>query len=157
MNYIVCGPPASGKTTWVEGRKRWGDVVVDVDALFAAVTGLPWYEKPEGLVKLVLDVQDGILRWVERNPGRFMNAWVITGGPKAAQRQRLAARLDATVVVLEASPDECLRRIAADPRRGSAVVEQWRPLVLKWWREYERVNGELRVVAEEGKRREAKE
>lgn len=137
MNYVVCGPPGGGKTTWVKGQKRWGDVVVDMDALFAAVTGLPWYEKPEALVPLALELQETALRWIERNPGRFMNAWVITGGAKLAGRKRLRKRLGAEVVMLATPPDECLRRIAADPRRAEEM-ERWMPLVHKWWQEYEK-------------------
>lgn len=150
MNYVVCGPPGSGKTTWVTNRQRWGDVVVDMDELFVAVTGLPWYEKPEALVKLVLELQETALRWIERNPARFVNAWVITGGAKAAGRARLAGRLQAKVVVLETPPDECLRRIAADTRRAEKM-ERWSPLVYKWWREYERGGDELRVTSNESK------
>ena len=29
--FVVWGPPAGGKTTFVRERKKWGDVVVDVD------------------------------------------------------------------------------------------------------------------------------
>lgn len=148
MNYIVCGPPGGGKTTWVGERRRWGDVVVDMDALFAAATGLEWYEKPEALVKLVLEMQETMLRWIERNPGRFTNAWIITGGQRLASRMRLASRLGAEIVVLETPPDECLRRIAADPRRAGRM-EGWRPLVYKWWREYERGSDERRVTNDE--------
>lgn len=137
MNYIVCGPPGSGKTTWANQRKRWGDVVVDIDTLFEAVTGLPWYEKPDALVPLVLELQEAALKWIARNPERFMNAFVITGGARKAQRERLAERLEAEVIVLDVSPDECLRRIAADPRRGDKA-QSWGPLVYKWWREYEK-------------------
>lgn len=137
MNYVICGPAGAGKTTWVRERARWGDVVVDMDALFAAATGLPWYEKPESLVKLVLEMQETMLRWIERNPGRFANAWVITGGAKLAQRTRLAKRLDGKIVVMERPPDECLRRIAADERR-EGKMELWRPVVYRWWAEYER-------------------
>lgn len=137
MNYIVCGPPGSGKTSWVERRRKWGDVVVDMDALFSAVTGLPWYEKPESLVKLVLELQEATLRWLERNPERFVNAFVITGGARRGARERLAGRLDGEVVVMETAPDECLRRIAADPRRAEKA-QAWGPLVYRWWSEYER-------------------
>lgn len=144
MNYVVCGPPGAGKTTWVMARAKWGDVVLDVDALFVAVTGLRPYEKPEALLKLVLELQETTLRWIERNPGRFVNAWVIAGGAKVSQRARLARRLGVTeaegVIVLETSPDECLRRIAADPRRAEEM-QGWAPLVHKWWSEYERGAG----------------
>lgn len=121
--------------------------MVDLDALFAAVTGLPWYEKPEALMPLMLELREHLLRLVERHEGRFMNAWVIAGAPTRAERERLRARLDGRVVILETDPGECLRRIAADPRRAGQV-EGWRPLVAKWWGEYERGGSEERVVGQ---------
>lgn len=36
--YVVTGPPAAGKTTWVQERAQHGDVVVDLDALAGALT-----------------------------------------------------------------------------------------------------------------------
>lgn len=36
--YVVQGPPASGKTTWVQARARHGDVVIDMDAIATALT-----------------------------------------------------------------------------------------------------------------------
>ena len=37
---VVCGPPGSGKSTHVDGHKQPGDLVVDIDALYVALTGL---------------------------------------------------------------------------------------------------------------------
>lgn len=35
--YVVTGPPASGKTTWVAERAKYGDVVIDYDDIVAAL------------------------------------------------------------------------------------------------------------------------
>lgn len=143
MDYVVCGPPGSGKTTWVRERMRWGDVVVDVDALFAAVTGLPWYEKPDALVPLVLELAESAVAWMRTNSDRYVNGFVITGGATRRERERWASRVVvAELVMLAVPPDECLRRIAADPRRGTGTVEGWREIVERWWREYERVTND---------------
>jgi hypothetical protein len=39
--FVVCGPPASGKTTWVSLRRQPGDVVWDFDDVVAVMTGQP--------------------------------------------------------------------------------------------------------------------
>lgn len=38
MLYVVTGPPASGKTTWVRKRAKHGDIIIDLDAIAAALT-----------------------------------------------------------------------------------------------------------------------
>jgi hypothetical protein len=35
--YVVYGPPAAGKTTWVAERAKDGDLVIDIDALADAI------------------------------------------------------------------------------------------------------------------------
>lgn len=36
--YVITGPPAAGKTTWVAERAKVGDVVVDMDRIAQALT-----------------------------------------------------------------------------------------------------------------------
>ncbi|MFI7643728.1 AAA family ATPase [Nonomuraea sp. NPDC049400] len=47
MLYVVTGPPAAGKSTWVQQRAQPGDIVVDFDALAAALTG-PGHDGQDG-------------------------------------------------------------------------------------------------------------
>lgn len=35
---LVCGPPASGKTTFVRNHMVPGDIVVDLDAIMQAIS-----------------------------------------------------------------------------------------------------------------------
>ena len=39
MLYVVTGPPAAGKSSWIEARARPTDVVIDLDRLTAALSG----------------------------------------------------------------------------------------------------------------------
>lgn len=40
MLFLVIGPPAAGKTTWVRQHAQKGDIIVDYDTLAAALTPL---------------------------------------------------------------------------------------------------------------------
>lgn len=39
MLYVITGPPAAGKTTWVRSRAKPTDIVIDLDALAVALSG----------------------------------------------------------------------------------------------------------------------
>lgn len=132
---IVCGPPGSGKSTYVREHMHCGDLVVDLDELFQAICFQPVYTKPLPLLPYVLQLRDTLVNRLATDPTR-PQSWVITQGPKMDERDQLAKRLKAQVIVLEVSPNECLRRIGADPRRKASVA-LWEPLVCRWWEAYE--------------------
>lgn len=129
MMTVVCGAPGSGKTSWVRSQIRRGELVVDVDALFAALTMRPLYDKPESLIGEVLGARDYIVENLEP-------AWVISSDPTAAYRAEMRARHGARVVVIETAPDVCIERIAGDARRDEGT--DWPELVNRWWGNYER-------------------
>ncbi|MDK0520379.1 hypothetical protein [Streptomyces sp. ML-6] len=39
MLYVVTGPPAAGKTSWITARARATDIVIDLDRITQALTG----------------------------------------------------------------------------------------------------------------------
>lgn len=142
---VVCGPPASGKTTYVRERAHVGELVVDVDRIYEALSGQPYYDKPSSLLPFVLAARDAVLARLER-PSPVGRAWLITGGADARERERLERRFKAHVIVLETSVEECLRRIRQDPRR-SLRAREWEPLIRDWWRLYRRRERGDNVVA----------
>lgn len=139
---VVCGPPGSGKTTYVQGQRRWGDLVVDFDALMSALSGgLPWYDGPAALLPFVLSARAAVVERLMQS-SELQNAWVIAGLPDAREREQLAAQLGAKVIVLAVPAAECLRRIQKDERR-SAALSAWREIVHRWWQDYRPRAGDM--------------
>jgi 5-methylcytosine-specific restriction protein A len=134
---IVAGPPGSGKTSYVTARKAWGDLVVDMDLLYVALTGGgPMYDKPDVLLPFVATARDAVMSRLARGSD-VRRAWLITGKGNAAELLTLKAQLAAErIVVLEVAPAECLRRIREDPRRAERW-QLWEPLIRKWWTTYQ--------------------
>lgn len=131
---VVAGPPGSGKTTFVSQQMKRGDLVVDLDRIFTALTGLPEYDKPSTLLPFAMDARDAVLARLAK-PSAVGRAWVITTAASPMERERLERQLHAQVLVIATPPDECLRRIHADPRRKDRA-ELWSPLVRDWWQSY---------------------
>ncbi|MEU2062893.1 AAA family ATPase [Streptomyces sp. NPDC013455] len=49
MLYVVTGPPAAGKSSWIEAHATHRDVVIDLDRITSALTGPgapPWSQHP---------------------------------------------------------------------------------------------------------------
>lgn len=132
---VVCGPPGSGKTTYVHNHAHRGDLILDLDAIFAALSGLATYDKPDALLPFVFAARDAIIARLAQHSD-VRHAWIITSGADAAQRDQFAHQLGAEVVVLDVDPSECLRRIEADPERHGK--RPWARLVREWWETYRR-------------------
>ena len=77
--YLVYGSPLSGKSSYVTEQLRRGDLVVDVDKLYEALSGLPTYDKPDRLLPNVMGVHKHVLDNIKTRYGRWQNAWVIGG------------------------------------------------------------------------------
>ena len=131
----VCGPPGSGKSTYVRTRKSWGDLVIDVDALYSAMGAEGPHDNPAALKSFVLSCRDLLYDMLE-DESDVGRAWVISCAPRRKDRNDLRYRLGAEVVVLEVPESECLNRIMADPAR-KAHTELWREWVHNWWERYE--------------------
>lgn len=137
---VVCGPPGSGKTTYVRDRAERGDLIVDLDAIYAAISGLPTYDKPDELLPFVLTARDAIVARLARQSD-VRHAWLITSGANPTQRDQFRRQLGAEVVVLEVDGAECLRRINADPERDGK--RPWQRLITEWWQAYERTEADV--------------
>lgn len=133
---VVCGPPGSGKSTYVRDRAKWGDLIVDVDALYQALSGLPAYEKPEQLLPFVCSARDAVVDRLLRQSA-IARAWIVATMPKKLERDLLRRRLGAKVIVIETGTEDCMKRIGQDYRRAARAA-LWRGHVERWWSDYER-------------------
>lgn len=132
---IVAGAPGSGKTTYVNEHKTWGDLVIDVDAIFAALSGLSWYDKPVGLLPFVLEARDAILQRLS-SESEVRRAWFITGEADVDKLKGLKEQLGATrLIVMDTPQHECYKRIANDERRAKQAKQQ-NELVDKWFAKF---------------------
>lgn len=132
---IVCGPPGSGKSTYVKKRMKEEDIIVDMDLLYMALSNLPMYAKPDILLPYVLAARDAVIDKIAQKVA-MPHAWIITSGAKASDRDRLKLQLKTNdVVVIEATINECLKNIGMDEKR-SASVGLWEEIVRGWWSNY---------------------
>ena len=134
---IVCGPPSSGKSAYVFKQARPGDLIVDLDLIWQALSGMPRNERPMELFPFVLAVRDELYRQLEK-PNEIERAWIIAGLPTAKEREHLSKRLGGKIVLLKVQAEECMKRITNDGKRKDKDIERyWKPMIDKWWKLYE--------------------
>lgn len=133
---IVCGPPASGKTTYVQRHAGIGDVVIDIDAIRATLhPGFqPWADgdTDSTLLNKAIRVRNALLGGLKRRTeGR---AWLIVSAPSQAERDWWARKLGGTIVLLGTSINECKRRaIARGTPNAVQGIDTWARKAKERW------------------------
>lgn len=131
--FIVYGPPLGGKSTYVRENMEPGDLVVDLDAIRQAVSYQPLYTAPAPLQSIAFGVRDYLYDQIRIRSGNWQTAWVIAGLPRKGDRERLAARLGASLILVECGREECHERFKAnDGGRGP----EWSGYIDNWFQEY---------------------
>lgn len=134
--YIMWGSPLSGKTTAVRDMMRYGDIVLDIDALWQAVTMQPAYAKPENCRFNIFTLRDNLLDQIKTRHGQWYDAYVVGGYPDKSDRERLAQSLGAELIYCESTKDECYQR-----RVSANRPEKWDDYIRDWWATFERTGG----------------
>lgn len=128
---IVAGPPASGKTTFVNEHKRAEDLVIDVDHILAELAGslLRTAEvKRRYLHAALIERNRRLARLADDDSASA--SWFIVGAAPGREREAWASRLGARRVILIETPLQiCVARIRQDttrsPDAGELAVRDW--------------------------------
>ena len=132
--FIVYGSPLSGKSSYVAEVMNEGDLVIDLDNIWQAVSGCDRYVKPNRLKPVVFSVRDNLLESVKYRRGKWLNAYVIGGYPYKAERDRLIDMLGAREVYIDTDKDTCLNRLSSCDDRDT---DEWTRYINDWWLQYE--------------------
>lgn len=134
---ILCGPPASGKTTYILDRANRFDTVIDIDDILKLIDPdyQPWGKRIDTLVfNKAIRVRNAML-------GSLANAhagmaWFIVSAPTKEEREWWASKLNATsLVLLHPGTDECKRRaVARGTPKAIEGIDKWEAHSLKPWR-----------------------
>lgn len=133
---IVCGPPCSGKTTYIAGRAEPDDIVIDIDTIARDLS--PAYIHWSGmmtsdLLSRSIRVRNALLGTLARSTRR--RAWLIVSAPTQEEREWWRLKLCGDVVLLDPGPAECKRRATA---RGTPLaakgIDEWYAKAKRPWR-----------------------
>lgn len=128
--YLVYGSPLSGKSTYVSEAMNKGDLILDIDRLWYAISGMSMYEKPDRLKSNVFALRDNLLEQIRYRRGKWSNAYIIGGYPYERDRERLIDSLGAREVFINTDKETCIERLLKDADRDKDV---WMKYINEWW------------------------
>lgn len=135
--FLVCGSPASGKTTYVAEQKGANDLVVDLDYICAALMGeagdVHLDHRP--ILAVALEVRDLLYQIIQARRGKWERAFVLTTITNAQEMKAVANELGAELILIDTPLQECIRRIRSDPSR-SKNRRQFERLAVEWHEKY---------------------
>lgn len=120
---IVCGPPGSGKTTYVNQHKQPGEIVFDYDYIAEALGAKP-YECPSHMVETIEAIRETILRTTTTT------TWIIY--TDLARAKEAATRFNGQLKVMDTPRDVCTDRLRKENRPR---LEQRINRVYEWFEE----------------------
>ena len=131
--FLVYGSPLSGKSTYVKNVFLSGDLIVDIDLLWKAISGCCLYQKPARLNSVVFGMRDYLYDCIRVHRGKWQNAYIIGGFPLISERERICRQLGAREIYIESTKEICLQRLQESEDRDK---EEWKKYIEDWWRKY---------------------
>lgn len=132
--YIVYGAPCSGKNSYVNQVSQFGDLIVDMDAIYQAISGCNSHYHPNGLKKVAFAVRDTLIEQVRMRVGYWHDAYIVGGYPRKLQREQLAQKLCAELIFVETTREQA--KLNAQLSHG-AQAQEWCGFVDNWFNAFE--------------------
>ena len=124
---IVCGAPASGKSTYVIERAQPGDMVWDWDCMAGALLGRKMHTGTRSDAVILKHIRDALISWLQLNADHN-DVWIILRDLDEARKIR--RMVSGFLQVMDTSQDECVRRIETSPDRAAVRTDQIRAVNL---------------------------
>ncbi len=131
--FLVYGPPLAGKSTYVRSVSSPGDLLVDIDSIWVAVSGQPIHTKPPKLNAVVFNMRDKLMEIVKYRVGKWDNCYIVGGFPLIAERERMCRELGAREIFIDTSKAECLARLESV---GDRDKDEYKKFIEDWFRKY---------------------
>ena len=121
MVILVYGAPCSGKSTWITQHMKRGDVLCDVDTLYAAISGQDAHDADLYVHEIALKLKERLLDAVRDREG-FKDAYVNTREKLHADMERVNAD---EAVFIDTPYNVCMERAESRPFYFQFLIQEW--------------------------------
>ena len=112
---IVCGAPGSGKSRYVRQHAGPHDIIIDMDAIKAELSGTSIYSAEPRWTGPALEQRNRMLRSLATSDAP--HAWFIVSAPEPTEQAWWRRVLNGRVHVMDTDEATCIERINNDHRR----------------------------------------
>lgn len=130
--FLIYGSPLAGKSEFALENMEAGDLLLNIDRIWQALSGQEPYVKPRELNSNVFDIWHRLLDQVRTRLGDWRNAYIVGGFPLNVERERICKQTGARAIYIESTKEECLKRIDETGRDREA----WTHYINEWWERY---------------------
>lgn len=126
MVYLVYGPPCSGKTHYIKEHMQDGDIVCEVDDIYAAISGNDPHDADLYAHEVALELRQYLLDIIRDRRGGWRNAYVpsIANTPEKVKAD--AERINADEIICIDTPYEvCMERAKDRPFGFQFLIDEW--------------------------------
>lgn len=127
MVYLVYGSPCSGKTTYVKEHFKAGDIVCDVDRIYAALCFNEEHKEELYAQEVAKSLCTELLDIIRDRKGHWKNAYVVSLANTPEKVKAAMERVNADEAVFIDTPYEvCLERAKKDrPFYFVWLIQEW--------------------------------
>lgn len=134
MIRVITGPPAAGKSTYVELNSHPGDIIIDMDKIAAAL----WkpdtselHDYPDDVRRIAMSARNAAVRKaLDAAQGeRYLTVWIIHSDPNAETRALYRAA-GGKFTHLDPGMEVCLQRVK---ERGPRVSRSMEPVIRNFY------------------------
>ena len=125
--HVVVGPPASGKSTYVEQNAPPGVPRFDFDRVADTIAGdQVEHDAPQAVIDTVLAMRRGLMGWALDTETVVDELWLINARPSDSTIQRLAG-VGAEFHLCDPGVDECIARAEREGRPDHTIdrIRSW--------------------------------
>lgn len=127
--YVVHGSPCSGKTTFAHENAGAGDIILDMDAIWACISAQSGadghFVRDDRLRANAFRVRDCMLDMIKTRFGDWNNAYIIGGYPLIAERERLGTIYGAEMIHIDTPRDVCELRARERPKEWARFIDDY--------------------------------
>lgn len=128
---VVYGSPCAGKTTYVREHAGDDDIIVDADALYAAISNRDPHDMNFAQYNIASnELREAMYDVIRYRKGRWKTAWVIAVCPTQNDRDKVKERVLAdNFILIDTDEKTCVER-------GKERGEGWDTIIRNWFRRY---------------------
>lgn len=134
--FLIYGAPFAGKKTYVADNKQRGDLVVDIDKLYEAISMQTLYDKPDNLFYNAIGLRNYLIDNIKTRYGKWNSAYIIGGYADCHKRNTILQETGATPVFIDTSKEECIQRLEITTDIRQYNKKAWRGYIEEWFDKY---------------------